>query len=206
MAHGPLKLFAGSAHPALAREIAECLGIPPGAARLHRFPDSEVSFQIDEEAPEVQTADLPPGPGPDELEQDSWSSMFDRANVPVTDLPGRGRGWLRIRADLGDDPTLNACGLAYLSDDYPTDAVVALRPDRPDPTVDEDQHPFIAFSLDHAIWFHRPLRADQWHLFAMVSHGIISSRGLSIGHVFTQDGTHVATVSQEVLLRRRRPD
>jgi ribose-phosphate pyrophosphokinase len=48
MAHGPLKLFAGSAHPALAREIAEHLGIPLGAARLHRFPDTEVSFQIDE--------------------------------------------------------------------------------------------------------------------------------------------------------------
>src|SRR6187401_2126661 len=48
MAHGPLKLFAGSAHPGLAREIAEHLGIPLGAARLHRFPDSEVSFQIDE--------------------------------------------------------------------------------------------------------------------------------------------------------------
>jgi ribose-phosphate pyrophosphokinase len=48
MAHGPLKLFAGSAHPALAREIADCLGLPLGTARLHRFPDSEVSFQIDE--------------------------------------------------------------------------------------------------------------------------------------------------------------
>jgi ribose-phosphate pyrophosphokinase len=48
MAHGPLKLFTGSAHPALAREISECLGIPLGAARLHRFPDTEVSFQIDE--------------------------------------------------------------------------------------------------------------------------------------------------------------
>lgn len=48
MAHGPLKLFTGSAHPALAREIAEYLGIPLGAARLHRFPDTEVSFQIDE--------------------------------------------------------------------------------------------------------------------------------------------------------------
>ncbi|MEO8070656.1 MAG: ribose-phosphate pyrophosphokinase [Acidobacteriota bacterium] len=48
MSHGPLKLFTGSAHPALAREIAEHLGIPPGAARLHRFPDTEVSFQIDE--------------------------------------------------------------------------------------------------------------------------------------------------------------
>jgi ribose-phosphate pyrophosphokinase len=48
MAHGPLKLFTGSAHQALAREIAENLGIPLGAARLYRFPDSEVSFQIDE--------------------------------------------------------------------------------------------------------------------------------------------------------------
>ena len=48
MSHGPLKLFTGSAHPALAREIAESLGQPLGAARLHRFPDSEVSFQIDE--------------------------------------------------------------------------------------------------------------------------------------------------------------
>jgi ribose-phosphate pyrophosphokinase len=48
MAHGPLKLFTGSAHRALAQEIAECLGLPVGAARLHRFPDSEVSFQIDE--------------------------------------------------------------------------------------------------------------------------------------------------------------
>ena len=48
MAHSPLKLFTGSAHPALAREIAEHLGLTLGAARLHRFPDTEVSFQIDE--------------------------------------------------------------------------------------------------------------------------------------------------------------
>ena len=48
MSHGQLKLFSGSAHPALAKEIAEHLGIPLGSARLHRFPDTEVSFQIDE--------------------------------------------------------------------------------------------------------------------------------------------------------------
>jgi len=48
MIHGQLKLFSGSAHPALAQEIAEHLGIPMGVARLHRFPDTEVSFQIDE--------------------------------------------------------------------------------------------------------------------------------------------------------------
>src|SRR5258705_13763519 len=48
MIHGQLKLFSGSAHPALAQEIAEHLGVPLGVARLHRFPDTEVSFQIDE--------------------------------------------------------------------------------------------------------------------------------------------------------------
>jgi ribose-phosphate pyrophosphokinase len=48
MAHGQLKLFSGSAHPALAKEIAEHLGVSLGVARLHRFPDTEVSFQIDE--------------------------------------------------------------------------------------------------------------------------------------------------------------
>jgi ribose-phosphate pyrophosphokinase len=48
MMHGPLKLFSGNAHPALAREIAEYLGVPLGAARLTRFPDTEVSFQIEE--------------------------------------------------------------------------------------------------------------------------------------------------------------
>src|SRR3954464_942458 len=45
---GDLKIFSGSAHPQLAREIAEFLGLPLGQARLRRFPDSEVSFQIDE--------------------------------------------------------------------------------------------------------------------------------------------------------------
>ena len=48
MSHGQLKLFSGCAHPALAQEIAEHLSLPLGAARLHRFPDTEVSFQIDE--------------------------------------------------------------------------------------------------------------------------------------------------------------
>ena len=165
-----------------------------------------VSFQVDEEAAEVQIAEVPEHvPGPDELTQESWTSMFDRATVTEVGLPGRSRGWLKINGDLGDDPVLHACALAYMSDDYPTDAAISLRPDRPDPTDPEaDQYPFMAFSLDHAIWFHRPVRADQWHLTAMVFHGLISSRGLTIGHVFAADGTHVASVSQEVLIRRRR--
>ena len=163
-----------------------------------------VSFQVDEEAPEVQATEIPDVPAPESLVEDSWSSMFERLTVPTPELQGRSRGWMRINADIGDDPILQACALAYMSDDYPTDAVVALRPDRPEDDVDGDDHPFIAFSLDHAIWFHRPIRTEDWHLTAMICHGIISSRGLTMGHVFTQDGVHVATVSQEVLLRPRR--
>ena len=162
------------------------------------------SFQVDEEAFEIQTAEVPPDvAGHADLPHESWTSMFDRATVPTLDQPGRSRGWLRINGDLGDDPVLHAAALAYMSDDYPTDAAISLRPDRPLPD-DADQYPFVAFSLDHAIWFHRPIRADQWHLTAMVCHGLISSRGLTIGHIFTEDGIHVASVSQEVLLRRRR--
>lgn len=163
-----------------------------------------VSFQVDEEAPEVQIADMPEAAPPDQLHQDSWSSMFERATVPTPDLPGRSRGWMRINGDLGDDPILHACALAYMSDDYPTDAVVSLRPDRPEPGTPVEEHPFIAFSLDHAIWFHRPIQADRWHLTAMICHGLISSRGLTVGHVFTAEGVHVASVTQEVLLRRNR--
>jgi len=163
------------------------------------------SFQVDEQAAGVQAADLPEGlPAQADLPHDSWTTMFDRANVPTPELPGRSRGWMRINGDLGDDPVLHACALAYMSDDYPTDAVVSLHPDRPGPDTPPEDHPFVAFSLDHAIWFHRALRADDWHLTAMVCHGIISSRGLTMGHVFTESGVHVASISQEVLLRRRR--
>ena len=59
-------------------------------------------------------------------------------------------------------------------------------------------------SLDHAIWFHRPLDAGRWHLHDLRSRGQTGSRGLAIGDVFAEDGTHAATISQEVLLRRRR--
>ncbi|MBX3313889.1 MAG: thioesterase family protein [Actinobacteria bacterium] len=162
------------------------------------------SFQVDEEAPDAQTAELPEVPRHDELPQESWTTMFDRVTVPTRGIPGlegRARGWMRINGDLGDDPVLHACAMAYMSDDYPTDAVVSLQPDVDAPGVDD---PYVAFSLDHALWFHRPLRADDWHLTAMVCHGIISSRGLTVGHVFTEQGVHVATISQEVLLRRRR--
>jgi acyl-CoA thioesterase-2 len=162
------------------------------------------SFQVDEAGHDVQTARLPDLPPPEDLQNTSWSPMFDR-RFPAADRLGEGRGiaWLRLLEPIGDDPILQACALAYLSDDIPTVAVLAVHPDRPGPGEgDAYEQGFMSASLDHAIWFHRPSSADEWHVHDFTSHGYLSSRGLSIGHVLSQDGIHVATIAQEVLLRK----
>lgn len=160
------------------------------------------SFQVPEEAPEVQTARLRSLPPPEDLPASSWTEVFDRRFV-LSDEPGVSTAWMRMQQPLGDDPLLHACALAYQSDDLPTDAVVALHPDRP-PDRNPEAYPFWSASLDHAIWFHRPFRADDWLVQDFTCHGLMSSRGLAIGHVFTPGGQHVATITQEALLRRAR--
>jgi acyl-CoA thioesterase-2 len=156
------------------------------------------SFQVQEDAPEVQVAQLPDVPAPGETPpSEQWSQIFERRFTPLHDERGRANGWLRMHEQLEDDPLIHACALAYESDDLPTDAARSLRPD----LADEDIY---GTSLDHAVWFHRPARADDWLCHDLVCHGLMSSRGLSVGHVFTADGVHVASVSQEVLLRRAR--
>jgi acyl-CoA thioesterase-2 len=62
----------------------------------------------------------------------------------------------------------------------------------------------MAASLDHAMWFHRPFRADEWLLYAQDSPSFNGARGFSRGLIFTSDGTLVASVAQEGLLRQRR--
>ena len=163
-----------------------------------------LSFQVDEAGHDVQIAALPDIPAPEDLEGASWSPMFERRFAGArNEEEGRGVVWMRLRDKLGDDPVLQACALAYLSDDVPTDAVVALHPERPAPGQgDAFEYGFMSASLDHAIWFHRPAAADQWHLHDFASHAYLSSRGLAVGHVLTREGIHVATIAQEVLLRK----
>jgi acyl-CoA thioesterase-2 len=62
----------------------------------------------------------------------------------------------------------------------------------------------MAASLDHAMWFHRPFRADEWLLYAQDSPSAQSGRGLARGLIFKRDGTLVASVAQEGSLRERR--
>jgi len=159
-----------------------------------------VSFQVDEEAPEVQTSIKPTVTPPEAIEGTSWSSFYDRRPVPDGEVPGELASWMRsVPLGAEADGSLHAAALAYISDDLATDAAHAL-----DPRHSEDWEDLAGFSLDHAIWFHRPIRTDEWHLHTMRCHGLMSSRGLAVGEVFTAEGTHVATVAQEVLLRPRR--
>lgn len=162
------------------------------------------SFQIPEEAPDVQTEEMPPVAGPEGLESETWSPVFERRFLPDDIGPGRVGAWMRLSEDVGDDPVLNACVLAYVSDDMPTDAVVARHPARR--PRGSSERTFWNASLDHAIWYHRPLRSREWYLHDFRCHALMNSRGLSIGSVFDRTGNHVATVSQEVLIRPIRHD
>jgi acyl-CoA thioesterase II len=107
--------------------------------------------------------------------------------------------WMRATARLPDEPAIHQCVLAYASDMMLLDA--ALIPHGKS-VFSED---IMAASLDHALWFHRPFRADEWMLYAQDSPSLADSRGYSRGLVFAADGTLIASVAQEGLLRQRRP-
>jgi acyl-CoA thioesterase II len=113
---------------------------------------------------------------------------------------GRFDVWIRATGRLPDEPAIHQCVLAYASDMMLLDA--ALIPHGRS-VFSED---IMAASLDHALWFHRPFRADEWLLYAQDSPSLADSRGFSRGLIFSGDGTLVASVAQEGLLRQRRRD
>ncbi|MGA0036223.1 MAG: acyl-CoA thioesterase [Ilumatobacteraceae bacterium] len=172
--------------------------------------NAECSFQRLSEAVDLQTVNMPMVPAPDTLEESSFTRRFDRCFVPendVRDAPRTGAGrvtaWIKVNDDdlvnnaSADAELMHQCWLAYTSDDLATDTVRAAAIDG---TEVEREH-WKGVSLDHTIWFHRPMRSDVWHLHDFTCHHFTASRGLAVGHVFTADGEHVATVAQEVLLR-----
>jgi acyl-CoA thioesterase-2 len=110
---------------------------------------------------------------------------------------GRFNVWIRATGALPDEPAIHQCVLAYASDMMLLDA--ALIPHGRS-VFDKD---IMAASLDHALWFHRPFRADDWLLYAQDSPNLAGARGFSRGLIFARDGTLVASVAQEGLLRQR---
>ncbi|MBA8795394.1 acyl-CoA thioesterase-2 [Friedmanniella endophytica] len=108
--------------------------------------------------------------------------------------PARARFWLRVDGDLGPDPVLQRACLAYASDLTLLSASVVPH------GVLIGTREVQAASLDHALWFHRPFRADAWLLYDQVSPSASNGLGLSTARLF-QDGALVADVAQEGLIR-----
>lgn len=111
---------------------------------------------------------------------------------------GRIHIWIKTAAKLPDDPALHMCALAYASDLSLLDVVMA----RYGGTLFDGC--MMSASLDHAMWFHRPFRADEWLLYANDSPSAQRGRGLTRGLIFKSDGTLVASVAQEGSVRKRR--
>jgi acyl-CoA thioesterase-2 len=111
------------------------------------------------------------------------------------ELPPAQLVWVRATGPLPDDPAIHRCVLAYASDFTLLDT--ALFPHGRG-VFDPDLQ---AASLDHALWFHRPFRADEWLLYAEDTPSASGGRGFTRGSLFSRDGTLVASVAQEGLIR-----
>jgi acyl-CoA thioesterase II len=104
--------------------------------------------------------------------------------------------WFRPDGTLPDDPLLHACVVAYASDMTLLDTAVAPH------GLAWDDGSMIGASLDHAMWFHRPFRADQWLLYNQESNSAYGARAITRGEIFTQTGELVVSVVQEGLMRK----
>ena len=107
--------------------------------------------------------------------------------------------WLRVDGDLPDDPLLHVCLMTYASDMTLLDSVLLGH------GLSWVDGRTSGASLDHAMWFHRPFRADRWLLYAQDSPVAHGARGLAHGEVFTAEGELVVSVMQEGLIRAAPP-
>jgi len=113
-------------------------------------------------------------------------------------LPPERRVWFRSHSELPDDPVLHTCVVTYASDLYLLGTALL-------PHGIPSTSPEVSFaSLDHAMWFHRPFRADDWLLHVQRTPSASYGRGLATGSIYRTDGTLVVTVVQEGVVRRRR--
>jgi len=189
----------------------------------HPIFSMSVSFHADEEGLDHQVK-MPSVPKPDALPDDAEIKQkilpqlpepvrkYYERERPIELRPvefGRYLGqksddghfnvWIRTTGRLPDDPPIHRCVLAYASDLTLLDT--ALLPHQRS-VFDRN---IMAASLDHALWFHRPFRADEWLLYAQDSPNLHGARGFARGLIYSADGTLVASVAQEGLLRERRP-
>ena len=178
------------------------------------------SFHVQEEGFEHQDVRIDvPGPEEsvgllslldgDEARKAEWLREWAALDVRIADrnpplgedddgTPARAAYWVRVEGRLPDDQLIHRAALTYLSDLTLIGAALLRHGLHPN-------HPKVqAASLDHTIWFHKPMRADEWLLYRQASPVATGARGLALGELFSEDGTLVASVAQEGLIRPSR--
>lgn len=116
-------------------------------------------------------------------------------------LPGDGERlprqsvWMRLRAPLPDDPRLHRAALAYLSDMTIQESILRAH------GAHWSLPGLKVASLDHAMWWHRPARVDEWLLYVQESPNARGGRGLATGRIYSRDGLLIASVAQEIMIR-----
>jgi acyl-CoA thioesterase-2 len=173
----------------------------------------QASFQVAQDGISHQD-EMPAAPAPDDIPEISTMIAFDGEGfkqfrewdlrrVPRDELPhipgkvAEQQVWFRHRDPLPDDPVLHICALAYMSDLTLLGTSWSIHPDSRDRLE--------AASLDHAMWFLRSFRADEWLLYNQSSPSAGGGRSLCQGKIFNQRGEMVAAVMQEGLTRYPHP-
>lgn len=177
------------------------------------------SFHRLESGPSHQMP-MPDAPQPESLKnfREQWADYADKmgdwftrprpidmryVTPPIRTNPGRREPnqkiWMRADGNLPDDPLLHACVVAYASDISLLDSVFMAH------DVRWEDGSAMGASLDHAMWFHSPLRADEWFLYCQESTSSGGARGLARGELFSRDGRLLVSVVQEGLVRVLNP-
>lgn len=166
-------------HSPAPADVPEPEDVPTMAHWIERYPERAGVFASAPQAIDVRYLGVP-----------GWVAPGDRVAADQQ------RVWMRVNGKLPDDPLIHACALTYASDLSLLDSVLSMHGEVWGPGG------VIGASLDHALWLHRPFRADEWFLYDSISPSASGSRGLASGRMFTRDGRHIASAVQEGLLRR----
>lgn len=150
-----------------------------------------MSFAVARHGADNQCTPAPDVPAPDDCEQIPVPRLFSHewglVDRPVPEMPFPDRFWSRCTGDLGDDALIHAAAITYMSD--ATSGLGRLH----------DESNTTGPSLDHSVWFHQQVRADEWLFSAMepvkTSHG----RGLYTGAMYTEDGRMAVSLAQQAV-------
>jgi acyl-CoA thioesterase-2 len=155
------------------------------------------SFKVPEEAKTFDPSVRREVPPPEDVPPKGWDDLVETREITTRDLHGHGVTdcvWCRVVTPLPDDPVVHACVLVYLSD-YGGGFVMQDIPGLP----------LGGPSIDHVLWFHEPVRVDDWVLVDLQPERASDARGTYLGTIRGRDGTLAAVLGQECLLRPMAP-